>query len=99
MECIAKILVFGTREYFADNWNRLDFIVVLEGVTSAIIVSIQTMDHLKKKNTISPCFFAHSHTLPVLQSVIPGVSTEGPIQSLRLLRLFRPLRALGKLKV
>lgn len=40
MECIAKLAAFGSREYFADNWNRLDFIVVMEGITSAIIVSV-----------------------------------------------------------
>jgi WD40 repeat protein len=66
VECLLKILAFGSREYFGDNWNRLDFIVVCEGVTSAIV------------------------------SLIPGVQTKGPISTLRLLRLFRPLRALGK---
>lgn len=49
MECIAKLAAFGSREYFADNWNRLDFIVVMEGITSAIIVSVFLMNQPSHK--------------------------------------------------
>jgi len=44
MECVLKVIVMGfvigEKTYLRDNWNRLDFIIVVFGVISMVIENI-----------------------------------------------------------
>lgn len=46
LECVIKVIVmgfiFGENSYLRDNWNRLDFIIVLFGVVTLILENIQS---------------------------------------------------------
>ena len=84
---MLKYVGLGGREYFGDNWNRLDFLVVMESIVTFVMV--------RSENSFLFSTELTSFVVAIIQDLIPGL--DGAIfsaKTLRLLRLLRPLRTL-----
>jgi hypothetical protein len=43
-EAVIKLLAYGARDYFDDDWNRLDFVIVAESVVSFVVALFISSD-------------------------------------------------------
>jgi hypothetical protein len=94
VEAALKIAGLGATEYFEDNWNRMDFIIVLESILSGILV-LKTQRYLLSSFSTSHVTCVRNLQVLVLKSSGSTVNTS----TLRLLRLLRPLRTLSFIPV